>query len=159
MKVILIQDIPGVGKKWDVKKIKGGYARNYLLPANLAVLATPKTIKDAELKKGQEAQKKAIQENLLEKSLDSLKDFVLVIERKTNEKGHLYDAVDVKEIAKLLTEKFPPKADQPSTEKSEISPENIKIEKPIKETGKYEIAVAKGDRQVSFEIEIVPTPR
>lgn len=149
MKVILTQDIPGVGKKWDVKEIKGGYARNYLLPANLAVLATPKAIKDAELKKAQEVQKKAIQENLLEKSLDSLKDFILVIERKTNEKGHLYDAVDVKEIAGLLTEKL----------KSEISPEHIKIEKPIKEIGKYEIAVQKGDRQVPFQIEIKPIPR
>jgi large subunit ribosomal protein L9 len=146
MKVILTQDVPGTGKKWDVKEIKGGYARNYLLPANLAVLATPKAVKDAELKKEQEVQKKAIQENLLEKSLDGLKDFTFIIERKTNEKGHLYDAVDVKEIAELLTEKL----------KSEILPENIKIEKPIKETGKYEIAVAKGDRQVSFEIEILP---
>lgn len=149
MKIILLQDVPNVGKKWDVKEIKGGYARNYLLPANLAVLATVKAVKDAELKKTQEAQRKEIQENLLEKSLDSLKDFTLVIERKTNEKGHLYDAVDVKEIAGLLTEKL----------KSEIFPEHIKIEKPIKETGKYEIAVAKGDRQVSFEIEIKPILR
>ena len=146
MKVILTQDVPGTGKKWDVKEIKGGYARNYLLPANLAVLATPKVIKDAELKKTQEAQKKEIQENLLEKSLDSLKDFTLVIERKTNEKGHLYDAVDVREIADLLTEKL----------KSEIPPENIKIEKPIKETGKHEIAVQKGDHQVLFQMEIIP---
>lgn len=146
MRVILTQDVLGTGKKWDIKEIKGGYARNYLLPANLAVLASPKAVKDAELKKVQEAQKKAIQENLLEKSLDSLKDFTLVIERKTNEKGHLYDAVDVKEIAGLLTEKL----------KSEIFPEHIKIEKPIKEIGKYEIAVQKGDRRVSFEIEILP---
>ena len=146
MKVILTQDVPGTGKKWDVKEIKGGYARNYLLPANLAVLATRKAIKDAELKKTQEIQKKEIQEDLLEKSLDSLKDFILVIERKTNEKGRLYDAVDVKEIAELLAEKL----------KSEILPECVKIEKPIKETGKYEIAVAKGDRKVPFQIEIIP---
>ncbi len=149
MKVILTQDVPGTGKKWDVKEIKGGYARNYLLPANLAVLATPKAVKDAELKKAQEIQKKAIQENLLEESLDGLKDFTLVIERKTNEKGHLYDAVDVREIAELLTEKL----------KSEIALECIKLEKPIKEIGKYEIAVQKGDRRVSFKIEIKPIPR
>jgi large subunit ribosomal protein L9 len=159
MKVILNQDIPGVGKKWDVKELKAGYIRNYLLPGNLAVLATPKAVKEAELKKEQEAQKRAIQEDLLEKSLDLLKDFTLVIEKKTNEKGHLYDSIDVKEIAELLTEKFPPKADQPLAEKSEILPEYVKIEKPIKETGKYKIAVAKGNRQVSFEIEVVPIPR
>ncbi len=149
MKIILLQDVAGVGKKWEIKEVKGGYGRNYLLAHNLAILATAKTLKDAKLKKEQGTQKQAVQKNLLEKSLKSLQNFTFTIEKKANEKGHLYDALDIKEIAELLTEKL----------KSEILPENIKIEKPIKETGKHEIAVAKGDRQVSFEIEIVPTPR
>ncbi len=144
MKVIITQDVPGVGKKWDVKEIKGGYARNYLLPANLAVLATPQSIKDAEIKKKNELQKKKIQENLLEKSLDSLKDFTFVVERKVNEKGHLYDAVDVKEIAGLLEEKL----------KGKIPPECIILEKPLKETGKHKITLRKGEREAVFEIEI-----
>ena len=146
MKVILLQDVPGIGKKWEVKKVKDGYARNYLLARNLALAATPSRLKDIELKQKQEAQKRTIQEDLFEKTLDSLKESVFVIERRVNEKGHLFDGVDAREIAKLLKEKL----------KGEIPLEYIKLEKPIKEAGKHEITVQKGDRQVSFQIEIKP---
>ncbi len=144
MKIILSQDVPGVGKKWEVKEEKGGYARNYLLARNLAILATPKALKDAKLKQGQEAQKKALHEDLFGKSLESLKDSVIVIERRANEKGHLFDGVDAKEIAGLLEEKL----------KGEISPDYIQLEKPIKEIGQHEITVQKRDLKVSFQIEI-----
>ncbi len=146
MKVILLQDVPGVGKKWDIKDVKGGYGRNFLLARKLAVLATSSAIKNIELKKTQESQKKTIQEDLLDKSFDSLKDFSFLIERKANEKGHLFDGVDVKEIAGLLEEKL----------KGKIPVEYIKLEKPLKEVGKHEITVAKGDRQESFTVEIKP---
>jgi len=144
MKIILTQDVNGVGKKWEVKEEKGGYGRNYLLARNLAVLATPKALKDAKIKQEQEAQKKALNEDLLGKSLESLKDSVIVIEKKANEKGHLFDGVDAKEIAGFLKEKL----------KGEISPDYIQLEKPIKELGKHEITVQKGDHKVSFQIEI-----
>ncbi len=106
MEVILTQDVPGVGKKWEVKEEKGGYARNYLLARGLAILATPQAIKNSNLKKGYEAKKRAIQDDLFEKSLVSLQDFTFVIEKRVNDKGHLYDAVDIKEIAGLLKEKL-----------------------------------------------------
>ncbi len=144
MKIILLQDVPGVGKKWEIKEEKGGYARNYLLARNLATLATPKALKDAKLKQAQEAQKRALHEDLLGKSLESLKDSAIIIERMANEKGHLFDGVDAKEIAGLLKEKL----------KGEISPDYIQLEKPIKEIGKHEITVQKGDLKVSFTIEI-----
>jgi large subunit ribosomal protein L9 len=144
MEVILLQDVPGIGKKWEVKNEKGGYARNYLLARKLAILATPKALKDAKLKQEQEAQKRAVKEDLMEKSLESLKDVVLTIERKANEKGHLYDAVDAREIAELLKEKL----------KGEIPLEYIKLEKPIKELGKHEIMLQKGEQQATFQIEI-----
>lgn len=146
MKVILLQDIAGVGKKWDVKNVKGGYGRNYLLARNLAVLATAKALKEAKLKKEREVQKKAVQKDLFEKSLESLQDFAFVVERKANEKGHLYDSVDVREIAELLKEKLG----------GEIPLEYIKLENPIKEIGKHKITVQKEDVKASFEIEIIP---
>ena len=144
MKIILLQDVAGVGKKWEVKEEKGGFSRNYLLARNLAILATPKTLKDAKLRQEQETQKKALHEDLLGKSLENLKDSAIIIERKANEKGHLFDGVDIKEIAGFLKEKL----------KGEISPDYIQLEKPIKEIGKHEITVQKGDHKVSFQIEI-----
>lgn len=148
MKVILLQDVAGVGKKWDVKEVKSGYARNYLLPQNLAVLAAPPAVKEAQFKQKQETQKRALQEALLEKTLDALRDFTFVIERRANEKGHLFDGLDIKEIAGLIKEKF----------KIEIPGERIKLEKSIKEIGKYKIAFQKGETEVPFEIEIKPSP-
>ncbi len=144
MKVILLQDVPGVGKKWEVKEVKNGYAGNYLLPRNLAVMATPGALKDVKLKQAQEVQKKAVQEDLLGKSLESIRDTVLVIERKTNEKGHLFDGVDAKEIAELVEEKT----------KIKIPAEYINLEKAIKEVGKYKISIRRGEQEVPFEIEI-----
>lgn len=146
MKIILLQDVPEVGKKWETKEVKGGYARNYLLTRGLATLATPGALKDIELKQKQEVQKKAIQEDLLLKSFDSLRDSVFTIARKANEKGRLFDGLDIKEVGEILKEKL----------KIEIPLEFVKLEKPIKAIGKYKISVQKGDREIFFEIEITP---
>ncbi len=144
MKVILLEDISGVGKKWEIKEVKDGYGRNYLLARNLVKIATAGVLEDAKLKRRQEVQRRAIQENLLQKSLESLKDSVITIERKANEKGHLFDGLDVREISGILEEKL----------KAEVPLEYIKLEKTIKEIGKHKIAIRKGDWETSFEIEI-----
>ena len=145
MNVILSQDVPGVGKKWDTKEVKGGYGRNYLLPANLAVLATKGALENIKLKQKQEEQKRAVYDELLHKSLEDLKGSALVIRRKTNKKGHLFDGVDVKEISAILREKT----------RMEIPSEWIRLEKPIKESGKHKITLRRSGLESSFEIEIV----
>lgn len=144
MRVILLQDIPGAGKKWEVKEVKGGYGRNYLLARHLAIPATASALKDVKLKQKQEAEKKVVQEDLLLKSLKGLEGSLITIERKASEKGHLFDGVDIKEIGEIIKEKA----------KIEIPLEWIKLEKTIKETGKHKIAVQTGKREASFEIEI-----
>ncbi len=149
MKVILLRDVPDVGRKWDIKEVKAGYGRNYLLAQNLAVLATPKSLKTVKARQEQDTQNKALEDNLLEKTLDSLKKSVFVIEKKANEKGHLFDGVDMKEISALLGKKL----------KIVIPVEYIKLEKPIKEIGKHKITVAKGDHEAVFEIEIKATEK
>ena len=63
---------------------------------------------------------------------------------KANEKGHLFDGVDAKEIAGLVEEKT----------KAKIPAECVNLEKTIKEVGKYKISIQKGDQEVPFEIEI-----
>ena len=147
MKVILLEDVSGIGKKWEIKEVKDGYGRNYLLARNLAKLATAGALEDVKLKRQQESQKKAIQENLLQKSLESLKDFVIMIEKKANEKGHLFDGLDAREISGILGEKL----------KAKVPFEYIKLEKTIKEIGKHQIIIRKGDWKTSFEIEIKPS--
>lgn len=144
MKVILSQDIAGLGKKWDVKEVKRGYGRNFLLLRNLAVLATKKSIDNAKIRQEQELQEKSLKEDLLKKTLDSFKNSIILLERKANEKGHLFDGVDTRELAEIINEKF----------KIKIPVDYIKLEKPLKETGVHQVIIKSGGYEALLQVEI-----
>ena len=104
MKVILLKDVKGLGKAGDIKEVKDGYARNFLLPRKVAVLATPEAVKEFEAKKAaEEARIKAeIEEiNKIKEALESKK---LVIKHRLGANGQLIGAVTNKEIAEKLKE-------------------------------------------------------
>ena len=68
MKVILNEDIKGMGKKGDIKEISEGYARNFLLPKGKASLATKGSVAQSELKKKKEEQERKVREDLIRKT-------------------------------------------------------------------------------------------
>lgn len=131
MKIILLQDMPEVGRKYDIKDVSSGYARNFLFPRGLAELATPDKIKSAEMRKKQTEQEKEVQGDILEKNINSLDGLVIEVKEKSNEKGHLFAGIHKEEISKILKEK----------NHIDIPAELIEIEKPIKEIGKHKIKV------------------
>ena len=131
MKIILLQDVLNVGKKYDIKKVSDGYARNFLLPKNLAKIATPAGVKAAEAERKRREQEREVQKDILEMNVKSLAETKIVIERKTNEKGHLFDSLDAKEISQILKEKY----------HLDIPAKMIEMEKSIKEIGEYKIKV------------------
>ena len=146
MKVILNQDIKKLGKKGDVVEVAKGYARNYLLPKNLGIKATPKNILLAE--KIQEKRRASIEENIeLANSIkEGLADAKIVIAANSTDEGTLYAAISNDSIIGAI-EKF-------SGYKIE---EDQIAENSIKEIGLHNIAInLSGD--VSFEVtlEIVP---
>jgi large subunit ribosomal protein L9 len=141
MKVILLQDVPGMGKKYDVKRVKDGYARNFLIPRKLAEVATPQKIKTIEINKKQSWQKKVIWKNILEKNIEALKELKVTIKEKANEKGHLFAMIHQEEISRILKEQ----------NHIEIPPELIEIEKPIKEIGEHKIKV----KNQEFILEVI----
>jgi large subunit ribosomal protein L9 len=130
MRVILLQDIKGLGKKFDIKKVTDGYARNFLLPKNLARLATPQAIAQLEkqreirIQKGKEGLKKA------EKIASKLKDLVLEIKAKTTKEGKLFGSISAQDIADVLKKKG-----------FEISLDKIEIKDPIKKIGKHSVLI------------------
>lgn len=132
-KVILLQNIKGVGQIGDVKNVASGHARNFLIPQNLAKLATPASLKEVEAlekKKGKIAKKeKEKNKEIAEK----IKDFLLTVEKNVNEEGTLYDKLDVVEISSLL-----------KRGRFKIEPEDIKLEAPVKSLGDYEILINLG---------------
>jgi len=140
MKVILLQDVPGTGRKYDVKEVKDGYGRNFLIARNLAKPATAQAIKKLEEQKKIFDEEKKIQEDLLEKTLAGLENLKITIDAKENEKGHLFAGIHAKEIKEALKKQH----------HLEIPEDMIELNKPIKETGEHKIKI-KG-REIILEI-------
>lgn len=130
MKIILLQDVENLGKKDEVKEVANGYARNFLLPRKLAMIATESALKQLELKKEIEA-KKAEEELIkiqeIAKNLDGLE---IEIPVKIDENKQFYGSITALKLSKILKEKG-----------FDIIKSQIKLEKPIKEVGEYDIIV------------------
>lgn len=140
MKVILIHDVPNLGKKYEVKNVSDGYARNFLFQRKLAEIATTKSIQAMEVKRKQLEQEKQIQQDLFEKNLESLTAAKVVIKEKTNEKGHLFASIHPKEISKALKEQH----------HIDVPEEMIELSQPIKEIGEYKVKVK--DKEFILEV-------
>lgn len=106
MKVILIQDVPDLGHEGDIKNVAPGYARNFLIPNKLAVVATPGQIKalQAQRKAQQEREARlAAQAAVLAKKMAEI---TLVFEAKAGPTGRLYGSVTTADIAEALSKEL-----------------------------------------------------
>lgn len=144
MKVILIKDVKGIGRAHEAVEAKDGHALNYLIPKKLAIAATPTAIKEAELRRKQSVDRTAIDAALLTQNISALAEAKIVIKVKANEKGHLYDAVGESDIAKAAKEQA----------LIDLPIDAIKLEKPIKELGTFDIPVSSADTFGKFSITI-----
>lgn len=103
MRVIILQNIKGLGQIGDVKSVSDGYARNFLFPRKIAKLATDAALKEVDsLKKKLEATQKLEIANAA-KLAEQLKDTVLEFTRKATKTGKLYSAITKEDIAETLT--------------------------------------------------------
>ena len=129
MKVILQQDVKGQGKKGQMIEASDGYARNFLLPRKLAVLATAENVNTMKMqekaKKAQEAAEKAEAEAVAEK----LKSSVVKLTAKAGTGGRLFGAVTSKEISDGLKAQYG----------LDVAKSKIVQEEPIKAFGSYEL--------------------
>jgi len=110
MKVLLLEDVSKLGKKGEIKEVSDGYARNYLIPKNLAVEATGGYLKHVEESKKIEDKKKENLKKRSEEILEKLKGTKIEIKAKSGETGKLFGAVTAQNISEkieeLLGEKF-----------------------------------------------------
>lgn len=128
MKVVLLKDVKDTGRAGSVVECASGHALNFLIPRGMAALATPSNLKQAEMRSRQAIDRKELDTKLITDRIASLAEERIVITKKANEKGHLYDAVDAAEIATATS----------------LPVEAISLEKPIKDLGTFEIPVAIG---------------
>ena len=142
MKVIFLKDVPRVGKRHDIKKVNDGYAMNFLFPKKLAEPATAKAVAELEMRKKEIMIEREVQEDLLMKNLEEIKDKVVHMKGKADDKGHLFSGIHAKEIVEALHKEH----------HAEVSLESIALEKPIKQIGEFEIPIVVKNKKSSFKL-------
>ncbi len=144
MKVILLQDVTKIGKKFDIKEVSNGYALNFLFPRKQAKMATNQVIREIEIEKKKHLEALEIENEKLKKIISKIKETKIEITANTNEEGKLFAGIGVKKIAQAILDKTGETID------SEI----LELKKPIKEIGGHEIGIKAGDKISTFTINI-----
>lgn len=102
MKVILLKDIKGTGKKDQVIEVSDGFGRNYLLPRKLAVEATNEAVHSVEKAKQAAKHREDVKRDEAEQTARSLKDKTVVVKVRAGETGRLYGSITAQEVADAL---------------------------------------------------------
>lgn len=131
MKVILTEDVKGHGKKGDVVNAADGYARNYLLPKNLAIPADTANMKQWQRNKDKADAKAAADLAQAQKLAQELKNQEFVVKAKTGEGERLFGSITNKDVAAAMEEAY----------KVKIDKRNVEMDDHIKTLGSYKVKV------------------
>lgn len=142
MKVILQQNVSHVGEKYDVVDVSDGYARNFLLPRELAHRATAEDMKRTEERRAREEEKRQQEEVVRAEKIGEIHGMRINTTAPADEKGHLYAGIHVADVISLIEDKtgytFPE--------------ECITYNDPIKEIGEHQITIHSHDSQALITI-------
>ena len=143
MKVILLRDIKKLGKKFEVKEVSPGYARNLLIPNGYAILADKQSLKRLEIQKNIEMKKTEERQRENEKMIKELEGKEIKIDTKIGDKGQLFETINEQKIADKLKEMG-----------FVVEKSNIEINEPIKCQGEYLVKL-KLDNNLEGNIKII----
>ena len=129
MKVILLQDVKGKGKKGQMIEVSDGYARNYMLPRKLAIEATTDAVNTMRMNDKATAERQARERAEALETSKKLKEMILVVKAKGGGAGRLFGAVTNTEIADALKKNSGITLDK----------RKIVIDEPIKNVGTYTV--------------------
>lgn len=147
MKVIFIKDVPNVGKKYEVRQVKDGFARNFLFRQNLALPATSSNVKRVDSLKAEEEKRIAEKRQKFELLAQKLKQMRLEFKLKAGKENQVFGSVTKSDLLKELKEKG-----------IELEKDWIELDEHIKSTGQKDIAVkfpygVEGKLVISIEAE------
>ena len=128
MEIILMEDVPSVGKAGDVVRVSNGYARNYLLPRKKAVLATATSQKALDYERHLVQHQQGRLEQEAQQLAQRLADLSCSVAKRAGEGGKLFGAVTSADIAKALREQG-----------VSVDRRKIVLEEPIKNVGTYTV--------------------
>ena len=131
MKVYLLQDVPSLGHKGEIKKVALGFAKNFLFPKQLATLANPSLIKQVELKKEKDNKQEEEKKTEAKKLVEKIKAVTVTIPLKFSTEGkEAYAAATPTMIVQALNKKG-----------IKISESQIEFKNPLKEIGDYKVII------------------
>ena len=144
IQIILTQDVPKLGRKNETKEVASGFARNYLLPRGLAIVATAANREKLTIQAGAQQEENKKELALLKPLLEKFETEGIKIQKKAGPEGKLFGSITAAEIAESTAQKF----------NCTIDKKAIVLEKPIKECGTHYVAVKMGSG-ISGRIKVV----
>jgi large subunit ribosomal protein L9 len=143
MKVVFLEDLAGTAQVGEVKEVKNGFARNFLLPRGIALAATAPALQQAQSRAKADEKRQAALDGDAQKQLDRFSGVSVTIRARVGEQGRLYGSVTAadigEEIEKLLG--------------GEFDRRKIELAEPIRELGSYHVPV-RMTRNVHGAIEV-----
>ena len=145
MKIILIKDVEKLGKRYEVKEVASGHARNYLIPKGLAIQASEKLLKWAE-------SQREIEEKKAEGKLKKVSDIVseidgleIEIQVKIGKEDQLFEKINQQKISESLKELG-----------FKVKKSQIELEKPLEELGEFPVKI-KFEHNLEAEVKVIIT--
>ncbi|MCK5434330.1 MAG: 50S ribosomal protein L9, partial [Dehalococcoidales bacterium] len=131
MKVVLLEDLPGRGKAGEIKEVSKGYARNFLLPRGLALLATPAVIKQVESRLEREKTEESIDRDKLVELAQQIEGKEIRFQARMGAGERLFGSITAADVAEKLSQAIG----------SVIDKKKIDTEKSLRKTGSHQVAV------------------
>lgn len=145
MKVILKESVYNLGAIGDVVNVKPGYGRNFLIPRGKAVIATPKSIANAEKVKASVELKEKLDANAAAELAEKLGEVSLTFAVKTNDDGRIFGSVTTQQVADALNEKG-----------YDVDKRKVALSSDVKTLGEYNASISlRGDVKAIVKIWVV----
>lgn len=130
-KLLLMEDVEALGRSGDLVSVKPGYARNFLLPQGLAVIATKQTVRLQERLQEERRKKAVVDKKEAEELASSLNEVTLTKIVKVDNEGHMYGSVSANDIIALLKD----------VKGIALEKRNVQLPHPIKKTGVHKVSL------------------
>lgn len=142
MKVFLLKDVKGVGRKFEVKNVSDGFALNNLIPKKFAEPVTESNIAKIEKLKQKMYADNASTQKEQQEVITKISGQTIETVGKVNDKGHLFAAISVKDIVDLINHQF----------RVIVKEGQVSTDKPVKEIGEHKVLVMIGDKSATLTL-------
>ena len=143
MRVVFLDDVEGTARAGEIKNVADGYARNFLLPRNLAAPATAQTVQKAEARARQLAKEQEAIDAAALVLVEQLSGGPIVLQSRAGEQGRLFGSVTATDIAEAVTARTG----------ADIAHRQVLLDAPIKELGTYQVPITLS-RNVRAEVTV-----